>query len=172
VDDLTLLADAAVHGDDAALAELVRRTHAMVRGVCRLLVDRDEVDDVVQDVYLRVVSALPRYRADAPVTPWLLTITRRTCADVVRRRRRQRRLLERVSVYHRRVDEGPYGSDVAGLLAGLDPDRRLAFVLTQVLGLSYEEAGAVCDCPIGTIRSRVSRARSDLAAAVERAESA
>jgi RNA polymerase sigma-70 factor (ECF subfamily) len=44
----------------------------------------------------------------------------------------------------------------------LDPDRREAFVLTQVIGLSYEEAAAVCRCPIGTIRSRVARARADL----------
>ena len=44
----------------------------------------------------------------------------------------------------------------------LDSDRRLAFVLTQILGLSYAEAAEVCDCPVGTIRSRVARARDDL----------
>ena len=48
------------------------------------------------------------------------------------------------------------------LLAGLDPQRRAAFVLTQLLGLSYAEAGEVCGCPVGTIRSRVARARADL----------
>ena len=48
------------------------------------------------------------------------------------------------------------------LLAALDPDRRAAFVLTQLLGCSYAEAAQVCDCPIGTIRSRVARAREDL----------
>jgi RNA polymerase sigma-70 factor (ECF subfamily) len=50
------------------------------------------------------------------------------------------------------------------LLAELDPDRRLAFVLTQVLGLSYLEVAEICDCPVGTIRSRVARARDDLIA--------
>jgi RNA polymerase sigma-70 factor (ECF subfamily) len=48
------------------------------------------------------------------------------------------------------------------LLAGLDPDRRAAFVLTQVLGHSYAEAATICGCEVGTIRSRVSRARGDL----------
>ena len=48
------------------------------------------------------------------------------------------------------------------LLAALEPDRRAAFVLTQMLGCSYAEAAAVCDCPVGTIRSRVARAREDL----------
>jgi RNA polymerase sigma-70 factor (ECF subfamily) len=49
-----------------------------------------------------------------------------------------------------------------GLLDVLDPDRREAFVLTQVVGLSYAEAADVCNCPVGTIRSRVARARADL----------
>ena len=50
------------------------------------------------------------------------------------------------------------------LLAGLEPDRRAAFVLTQMIGCSYAEAAAICDCPVGTIRSRVARAREDLIA--------
>jgi RNA polymerase sigma-70 factor (ECF subfamily) len=56
------------------------------------------------------------------------------------------------------------------LLVGLAPDRREAFVLTQVLGLSYEEAAVAMECPVGTIRSRVARARADLFAAVRAAE--
>jgi RNA polymerase sigma-70 factor (ECF subfamily) len=49
----------------------------------------------------------------------------------------------------------------------LDADRHSAFVLTQVLGLSYAETAAVCACPVGTIRSRVARARADLVAFLE-----
>ncbi len=59
---------------------------------------------------------------------------------------------------------GPVELDA--LVAALDPDRREAFVLTQLLGLRYDEAAEVCGCPIGTIRSRVARARLDLAAAL------
>jgi RNA polymerase sigma-70 factor (ECF subfamily) len=51
-------------------------------------------------------------------------------------------------------------------MAALAPDRRAAFTLTQVLGLSYEEAAQVVGCPVGTIRSRVARARADLVAAL------
>lgn len=51
------------------------------------------------------------------------------------------------------------------LVDALDPDRRDAFVLTQLLGLTYAEAADVCGCPVGTIRSRVARAREDLVAA-------
>ena len=62
----------------------------------------------------------------------------------------------------------PRGGEVEldHLVAALDDDRRIAFVLTQVLGLSYEEAAEACGCPVGTIRSRVSRARHDLADAL------
>jgi RNA polymerase sigma-70 factor (ECF subfamily) len=59
-------------------------------------------------------------------------------------------------------DAAGQGVVVTDLLARLDPDRREAFVLTQLLGLPYAEAAQVAGCPIGTIRSRVARARADL----------
>ena len=56
---------------------------------------------------------------------------------------------------------------LTAVIAQLAPGRREAFTLTQVLGLSYAEAAQVCGCPIGTIRSRVARARSDLVIALD-----
>jgi RNA polymerase sigma-70 factor (ECF subfamily) len=53
------------------------------------------------------------------------------------------------------------------MLEGLDADRRTAFLVTQVLGVSYEEAAEICGCPIGTVRSRVARVRADLVRALE-----
>jgi RNA polymerase sigma-70 factor (ECF subfamily) len=61
--------------------------------------------------------------------------------------------------------------DLGLLLAGLDHDRRQAFVLTQILGLSYAETAEACACPVGTIRSRVARAREDLMRQVGQANS-
>ena len=58
------------------------------------------------------------------------------------------------------------------LVQRLDPDRREAFALTQLAGLSYEEAATIVGCPIGTIRSRVARARGDLRAAMSDADDA
>jgi RNA polymerase sigma-70 factor (ECF subfamily) len=173
VDDLTVLARAAADGDDAALAELVRRTQHAVAGLCRVLADAADVDDVVQDAYLRIVVALPAFRFDSPVLPWMLSITRRTCADLVRRHQRRRRVLERWSRQPMAGAAAPAGGDaVFDLLARLDPDRREAFLLTQLIGLSYEEVGEVCGCPVGTVRSRVARARAELAGAVRRSETA
>ena len=68
------------------------------------------------------------------------------------------------------VPDGAGRVELDTVLAELDDDRRAAFVLTQVLGLHYDEAAEVLDCPIGTIRSRVARARSDLVAMMKQDE--
>lgn len=166
-DPLRRLLDAAMEGDDAAVAELVARTQASVWRLCGLLGSPGEEEDLVQEVYLRALRALPAYRGDAPVLPWLLSIARRVCADHVRRRQRQRRLLTRLrSVAGEATVD--HGVPIEDLVGALDADRRDAFVLTQLLGLSYEDAASVLDCPIGTVRSRVARARAQLFADLRR----
>jgi RNA polymerase sigma-70 factor (ECF subfamily) len=159
VDELTELARAAQRGDSAALAALVRRTQADVWRLCRYLGDDAAADDLTQETYARALAALPRYRGESPVRTWLLSIARRVAADDVRRSRRQRRP---------GPPPPPTAPDpvearaLAELVLRLGPDRRAAFVLTQVLGLTYAEAAAACEVPVGTIRSRVARARESL----------
>lgn len=174
-DPLRHLVDAAAEGDDVALERLVRETQVAVWRVCTALGTPGEEADLVQETYLRAVRSLPTYRGDAPVIGWLRSIARRVCADDVRARQRRRRLHDRVAAttvdLRTPSDEGE-GTAVRELLGQLDPDRREAFMLTQYAGLSYEEAAAVIGCPIGTVRSRVARARADLAGSVATAESA
>lgn len=169
MDDLTKLAVAAGAGDRVAMTTFVRRTQADVWRLCAHLGDRDNADDLTQETYLRALPALAGFRGEASARTWLLAVARHVCADSVRSRTRYRRMVERVSRRRSLVAEpsvsGPVELD--HLVAGLDDDRREAFVLTQVLGLSYEEAAGVCGCPVGTIRSRVSRARADLVDALE-----
>ncbi|MEO6318948.1 MAG: sigma-70 family RNA polymerase sigma factor [Acidimicrobiales bacterium] len=164
--DLTALALAAGAGDRVALTAFVGRTQSEVWRLCGRLGDRAEADDLTQEVYLRALPAMARFRADASARTWLLQIARHVCADHVRRRTRRRALVDRVVQRTRKADV--VEPDCTGelelneVIAGLDPDRRDAFVLTQVRGLSYAEAAEVCEVPIGTIRSRVARARADL----------
>ena len=173
-DPLRPLLDAAREGDDVAVRRLVRETQPMVWRVCTALGSAGEEDDLVQETYLRALRSLGQYRGDAPVLPWLLSIARNVCADHVRRRVRQRRLVDRLTMHA----PDPVGGHVAtggaaalgDLVDQLTPDRREAFVLTQIVGLSYEEAADTIGCPIGTIRSRVARARGDLIAAVRLAD--
>ena len=161
--------DAAVEGDDVAMAELIRRTQADVWRLCAMLGSSGEVEDLVQETYLQAIRSVSRYRGDAPVRSWLLSIGRNVCADHVRRREMQRRLIQRI-IPTVDVHVAASDSSVEGLLVGIGADRREAFVLTQLMGLSYEEAAEAIGCPIGTVRSRVARARADLVDAVRRSE--
>jgi RNA polymerase sigma-70 factor (ECF subfamily) len=168
VDDQTRLLLAARDGDAVCFAAWVRHTQDEVWRLCAHLVDRQAADDVSQEVYVRAWRALPAFRADASARTWLLSIARRTCADAVRSRVRRRRLSDRVTrSAPRRSPNEAEALTLADLIERLDPDRRAAFALTQVLGLTYAEAADVCGCPVGTIRSRVARARADLMAALD-----
>ncbi len=168
-DPLSRLVEAAVEGDNVALAALVRSTQPAVWRLCSALGSAGEEEDLVQETYLRALKSLAGFRGDAPVQVWFLGIARRVCADHVRRRQRQRRLMSRITQYT--TESAVHITESStDLMAALDPDRREAFVLTQVMGLSYEEAATIIDCPIGTVRSRVSRARSDLLLAVRQSE--
>ncbi len=166
MDELTRLARTAGRGDNAALAMLIHRTQSDVWRLCAHLVDPGAADDLVQDTYLRAIGALKGFRGDAPVRTWLLTIARRVCAAEISARLRDRQLAVRLAAMPSaglgQAPEAGSQTAAAQLLAGLEPDRRAAFVLTQMIGCSYAEAAAICDCPVGTIRSRVARAREDL----------
>ncbi|MEX2291459.1 MAG: sigma-70 family RNA polymerase sigma factor [Mycobacteriales bacterium] len=167
MDELAGWADAARDGDPVAVTALVRATQGDVRRLCAYLVDDASADDLAQETYVRALRALPSYEARAPFRPWLLSIARRACADALRRRTRRRRLLVRLQGgLAETVPDATGDVAAADLLSRLDPDRRAAFVLTQVLGLSYADAAQACEVPVGTIRSRVARARDDLAGQV------
>jgi RNA polymerase sigma-70 factor (ECF subfamily) len=174
MDHLTELLLDAQQGDRDALERFVAETQHDVLALCRYLGDRDNAEDLAQEAYQRAFSSLHRFRATGPAKHWLLTIARRTCADATRRRSRRRRTHQRVSTLARdeRDDSLPVTerAEIEELLHALDADRRAAFVLTQMTGLRYEEAAEVLGVPIGTIRSRVSRAREQLVELVLAAE--
>lgn len=161
MDRATELALAARDGNRYALEEFVRLTHPRVQSLCRHLGDRDNADDLTQEVYYRALRALPRFRQDGSAISWLLRIARNTCADATRRRIRRRRRMTIEAVDEVETKSEPW-TEVESLLTLLDDDRRSAFVLTQFVGLPYAEAAEVLGCPIGTVRSRVARAREQL----------
>ena len=177
MDEITHLFVAARDGDRSALLQGIRASQADVWRLAAHLVGRDDADDVTQDVFVRAWRALPAYRAEASARTWLLSIARRACADHVRNQVRRRRLNRLAALRDRGTPSRAMAADPAGvtsvqdLVDALPDDRRSAFVLTQVLGCSYEEAAAVCGVPVGTIRSRVARAREQLAAALRDSES-
>lgn len=175
MDDLTRLFLAARDGDRTALLHAVRGSQADVWRLAYHLVGPDDADDVTQDTFVRAWKALPGFRAESSARTWLLSIARRACADHVRRAVRRRRLVGRLE-QRAAITGGGHAVDpgdahaVSALLDDLPTDQRAAFVLTQVIGCTYEEAAGACGVPIGTIRSRVARAREHLVDEVRRSE--
>lgn len=161
---MTRAALLAAAGDRAALGEFVRATQADVRRFITHLTGADP-DDLSQETYLRAIDALPRFEGRSSARTWLLAIARRVVADQVRREVARPQVVRPPSFF-----DTPLGDDAIALvearqlLTAVADDRREAFVLTQLLGFSYAEAADVCEVPVGTIRSRVARARADLVA--------
>ena len=163
MDELTRLAHAARLGERGAIEAFIEASYDDVRRLCAALVDAGAADDLTQETYLRCMQALRRFRGEASARTWLLSIARRACMDELRSRTRRRRSADAAGDARAlAVPDAAADVAVADLVARLSPDRRAAFVLTQLFRLPYEEVAAVCGCPVGTIRSRVARAREDL----------
>ncbi len=171
---ITAWALAAGAGDADALAAFIRSTQRDVHRFVAHLSSPEDADDLAQETYLRALSSLARFEGRSSARTWLLSIARRVAADHIRSKARTpttgtvedwNTVAEtRPAHLHSGIDEAVL---LTQLLSTLDSDRREAFVLTQMLGLSYAETADVCGCPIGTIRSRVARAREELISMME-----
>ncbi len=173
IDESTRWALAAQQGEPTAAAAFIRCTQVEVWRFVAALVDTGAADDLTQETYLRAFRALPAFEGRSSARTWLFGIARRVCADHLRTVVRQRRLTERAMAMQDPADR--ISGDASGAIAAtqlldqLGDAQREAFVLTQMLGLSYDEAAQCLRVPIGTIRSRVFRARSELVALVHQA---
>jgi RNA polymerase sigma-70 factor, ECF subfamily len=163
VDEMSRLLLEARAGSDAAFASFIRRCQPEVWRFCTYLIGRANADDATQETFLAAWRALASFRGESSARTWLLVIARRTA---LRLGRRQLRLseLDRESPGPPQAPDPEGWTELDSLISELDEDRRLAVLLTQILGLSYADAAEVSGCAVGTIRSRVARARQDLLA--------
>ncbi len=168
------LASAKPMGDgelDAFRQELLRtlpHLRAFARGLCGRL---DQADDLVQETAIRAWAARDSFTPGTSMRSWTFTILRNHFISELRRGRRQvdydPEVAERILVMPA-DQEGPlHLSDMGDALQKLSPERREAVLLVGAGGMSYEEAAQICQCPIGTMKSRVARARSELAALLD-----
>lgn len=177
-DAITAWALAARGGDPLAVERFVRALHRDVRRyVAYLSADPQAADDLTQDTFLRALGSLHRFEGRSSARTWLLSIARRAVIDSLRYTAARPRLadtddwqLAAERAQSRNLPGFDDGIVLAELLATLPDERREAFVLTQVLGLPYAEAALVSGCPVGTVRSRVARARSSLIGLLHDAE--
>ncbi|MEV8066873.1 MULTISPECIES: sigma-70 family RNA polymerase sigma factor [unclassified Streptomyces] len=176
----TAWALAARGGDPDAADHFVRALHGdVLRYVTYLSGDPQAAHDLTQDTFVRAFGSLHRYEGRASARTWLLAIARRAVADSIRRAATRPRTADAVDWRTAVENSRPHGLPgfeegvaLLDLLGNLSGERRAAFLLTQVVGLSYEEAAGRVGCPVGTVRSRVSRARAVLERLLREAEAA
>lgn len=166
---VTDLALKAGRGDRAALTEFIKSTQDDVWRLLAHLGGPDIADDLTQETYLRVIGALPRFAARSSARTWLLSLARRVWVDNIRhdmaRPRKSATEYEDAAALTATPESSCTWSewiDARALIDALPEDRREALILTQVLGYTYEEAAKIAGVRVGTIRSRVARARKDL----------
>lgn len=164
-------------GDEAAFEELVEQRYPqVVRIVGRFFRQRERIEDVVQEVFVRVYTAIAAYRGEVPVEHWIAKIAVNACYDELRRTRShpERPFVEfgaEISTFLENL-AAPGAGDAAGvrqreeerllaeqLLAGLPPAERLVLTLTVLEGMSTAEAAAVTGWSKANVKIRAFRAR-------------
>jgi len=180
IDELTLTR--ARRGEAAATRAVFERYHgAVYRFVWRMLGPRAAVavvEDLTQETFLRAFAALPRFAPDGParLSTWILTIASRIALNELRRARRRGgdatvELDANELGGAARTDEGAersaLGARLARELARLSPDHRAVFLLREYHDLSYQEIATALELELGTVQSRLARARATLRSALE-----
>ncbi|WP_445399211.1 sigma-70 family RNA polymerase sigma factor [Streptomyces sp. LE64] len=169
--EITTWALAAGLGDQRAAELFVHATYDDVRRfVAHLTTDVPGAEDLAQETFLRALTSLGGFAGRSCARTWLLSIARRVVVDRLRRASARPRIADTADWLAAAERAQPrqlpgFEESVAFMdaLEALEPGRRQAFVLTRLLGWSYADAAEALGCPIGTIRSRVARARRDLA---------
>jgi RNA polymerase sigma-70 factor (ECF subfamily) len=163
-------------GDEAAWHALVALHTRKVFGLAYRFTGRvDEAEDLTQEVFVKVYQTLERYReADGPFGGWLMAVARNHAIDQYRRRKQERTrrsddtaVLERMAAPGEHPIVGLERQERAGIvhrgLRALPPDLRLPLILCDLQGLPYDEIAAELSLPLGTVKSRINRARIELA---------
>ena len=169
------LVRAASKGDEEAFGELVRLHEKKVYNLAlRLCGSPEDAADVAQEAFLSAWKGLPSFRGESGFSTWLYRLTSNACIDLLRRTKRQRSevSLDGEETGIDPVDPTPAPQEqaeraelrqaVTDALRQLGDSHRQALVLREMQELSYEEIAAVLDVDLGTVKSRISRARSAL----------
>lgn len=172
LDDAALVRLARV-GDEGAFGELVERHRSLVVRVAARIVGPDEAEDVAQDAFLRAFHRLANFRGDAPFRAWLMRIAHHAALDARARRRSEPiddTTMPEEAILHRRTPAEPASQledserrdRLQTKIEMLKPQHRSVLVLRDLAGLSYEEVAFATETPLGSVKGRLHRARTEL----------
>ncbi|MBN1855017.1 MAG: sigma-70 family RNA polymerase sigma factor [Pirellulales bacterium] len=164
---LQSLVDACLVGDSTATAAFVARFRGPVFGLCyRILGHREDAEDMAQETLVRALRSLDRWDRDRPFEPWLLAIAGNRCRTLLARRYHRPKMQSDVSEL---ADPRPdvnaakfLAEEIELALSKVREEYRRAFLLFHERHLSYEQIGQVLDCPLGTVKTWVHRARKEI----------
>jgi RNA polymerase sigma-70 factor (ECF subfamily) len=171
-----LLVERAQKGDKRAFDLLVLKyQHKIVKLIMRYVRDPSEALDVSQEAFIKTYRALPKFRGDSAFYTWLYRIAINTAKNhLVAMKRRPvdfevdlqdpesyeiNARLRDIDTPDRIMQREELRETVEDAIAGLPEELRVAIVLREIEGMSYEEIARAMDCPVGTVRSRIFRAR-------------
>jgi len=179
------LVEAAQAGSAEAFGELARRYHSNVYGIVYRMCGADEAADLTQEIFLRALRALRKFQfqGDASFRTWLYRIAVNACINELRRRKRRsdvegpslnddietddgwvsRSVPDETRSPHVLAERAEVQRAVQGIVAMLTPKHRAALTLVDLQQLDYEEAAVALECPLGTLKSRLARARKQFA---------
>lgn len=159
-------------GDGTAFDEIVtrheRRVFAIAIRICR---HHEDARDVTQDVFVTALRTLAGFRGDAQLSTWLHRVAVNASLDLVRRRQRREGPSVEEMEDHPTEDSGPESAAIGSVraqevhraLGRIPPDQRAVIVLHDLQGLDYAEVADALEVPVGTVKSRLHRARLALA---------
>ena len=184
------LVKAAQHGNSEAFGVLVDRYHRKVYGIVYRMCGVTDADDLTQDIFVRALQALRsfKYQGEASFRTWLYRIAVNTCINELRKRKRRRdirgpsldQMVETQNgdvsrevpdasrMPHDLVERQELREAVHAVLRTLSPKHQKVIALVDLQGMEYEEAAATLGCPLGTLKSRVARARDAFAKSFRR----
>jgi RNA polymerase sigma-70 factor, ECF subfamily len=169
-------------GNSQAFEELVQIYQNKVYTLAyRYMGNEDDANDMSQEAFIKAYRSLHSYKGDASFGTWIYRITTNVCLDELRRRKRrivplsldeplatldgdemEREISDRSLAADTVYESKEFSQNIQLLLSEMKPEHKTVIVLRDMMGLSYEEVALVLDCSIGTVKSRISRARNIL----------
>lgn len=157
-----------IDGEEQVFAELVKRHKEKVRNIIYLtLSNSNSVDDIAQEVFITVYRHLKNFRFESQFTTWIYRITINKCKDHLRKKNVRRIFLslkdeEAEAVFESINEDTDIKHIVRSAIATLPDKLRIPLVLKDLEGFSYQEIADTMECEIGTVKSRIFRARESL----------